>query len=429
MERLHLGVGRAIITPAIGGQLYGYSPDVYSNALADDLTATAFWFSQGEKKALMISLTVCLVHSDLAKEIQELLAQRFDIPAGHILLSATHTHSGPNTAGEEGWGPVDTEYCEKIFLPGILQAVADAKRNQQPVTMATAVGESLVGVNRRELTRENKVVLGQNPWGIMDRRMTILSFRDDEGRVVANMIHYGAHGTAAGCNREITRDWSGIMTDALEEKTGGITAFFNGPQGDIGPRLSNQKTVGDISYVRELGAIAARDVLRIYEGLGEWQDAELLVSEGEVDVPLKPRMSLEKAKEMLPDYKGRTVNLDGMIANHLETVIASYAAGYQEESVYHQKQTLVGLGEWIFAGFPYELFAEIGLRIDREVAHKTILSLSNTNGTEGYMVTRDAIVREGYEVGVFLYTHIQPWCDDADYHLVKGTLKHLESLQ
>ena len=429
MERLHLGVGRAIITPAIGGQLYGYSPDVYSNALADDLTATAFWFSQGEKKALMISLTVCLVHSDLSKEIQELLAQRFDIPTGHILLSATHTHSGPNTAGEEGWGPVDTEYCEKIFLPGILQAVDDAKRNQQPVTMATAVGESLVGVNRRELTTEDKVVLGQNPWGIMDRRMTVLSFRDDEGRVVANMIHYGAHGTAAGCNREITRDWSGIMTDALEEKTGGITAFFNGPQGDIGPRLSNQKTVGDLSYVRELGAIAARDVLRVYEGLGEWQDAELLVSEGEVEVPLKPRMSLEKAKEMLPDYKGRTVNLDGMIANHLENVIVSYANGYQEASVYHQKQTLVGLGDWIFAGFPYELFAEIGLRIDREVAHKTILSLSNTNGTEGYMVTRDAIVREGYEVGVFLYTHIQPWCDDADYHLVKGTLQHLENLQ
>ncbi|MBR5868786.1 MAG: neutral/alkaline non-lysosomal ceramidase N-terminal domain-containing protein [Clostridia bacterium] len=427
MENLLLGVGRTVITPPIGGQLYGYSPDVYSNALADDLTATAFWFTQGEREALMISLTVCLIHSDLADEILKRISDRYDIPAGQIILSATHTHSGPNTAGEEGWGPVDMEYCNAIFIPRILQAVEEAKQNREAVTMAAAVGESLVGINRRELTPDNKIVLGQNPWGIMDRRMTVLSFRNEVGQVVANMIHYGAHGTAAGCNHEITRDWSGRMTDALEEKTGGITAFFNGPQGDMGPRLSNGKTVGDLSYVRELGAVAARDVLRIYESLGDFRETSLSVLGDVVKVPLKPRMSREKAEEMLPQYKGKTVNLDGMIANHLEKVIASHGEDYREADAYDQKQTLVGLGDWVFATFPYELFSEIGLRIDA-ASDKHVLSLSNANGSEGYMVTRDAIVREGYEVGVFLYTHIQPWCDDADYHLVKGTLENLEKM-
>ena len=220
-------------------------------------------------------------------------------------------------------------------------------------------------------------------------------------------------------------DNANVGNDGLEERSGGITAFFNGPQGDIGPRISNGKTTGNISYVHELGEIAARDAVAFYEEMGEYKDVELLVSSSVVEIPLKPRMKLEKAEEMLPAYKGKNVNLDGMICGHLEKVIASYSSDYQEKKVYCQNQTLIGLGDFIFAGFPYELFAEIGLRIDDAVKEKNILSLSNTNGTEGYFVTRDAIVRGGYEVGVFLYTHLQPWCDNADYHLLNGTLHHI----
>ena len=42
MEKLYLGVAREIITPAIGGQLYGYRPDIFSESVEDDLTVTAY---------------------------------------------------------------------------------------------------------------------------------------------------------------------------------------------------------------------------------------------------------------------------------------------------------------------------------------------------------------------------------------------------
>ena len=72
--------------------------------------------------------------------------------------------------------------------------------------MGVANGNSFVGINRRELTEENKIKLGQNPWGCFNPKMTVISFADEHGTAVANMIHYGAHGTAAGKNQEITRD-------------------------------------------------------------------------------------------------------------------------------------------------------------------------------------------------------------------------------
>ena len=61
MDQLHLGVAREIITPEIGGQLYGYRPNIFSERVADDLTATAFYFKQGDKECILISVTVCSV--------------------------------------------------------------------------------------------------------------------------------------------------------------------------------------------------------------------------------------------------------------------------------------------------------------------------------------------------------------------------------
>ena len=115
--------------------------------------------------------------------------------------------------------------------------------------MGLAVGDSSIGVNRRQLNSQNKIMLGQNPWGPYDPKMTVISFADEDGIVVANIVHYGMHGTCAGKNHEISRDWSGVMIDEVERVSGAVTAFFNGAEGDVGPRLTNKKTTGDITYV------------------------------------------------------------------------------------------------------------------------------------------------------------------------------------
>lgn len=427
MESLYLGVAREIITPEIGCQLYGYSPDVFSESVEDDLTVTALYFEQGETKALMLSATVCLIQTKFANDILLTVEQKFGIPKENCLLSATHTHSGPNTAGQVGWGDIDKEYCDEIFLPSILRAIKRAMSDIKPVKMGVSQGESLVGINRRELKDTNVVKLGQTPWGPFNPQMSVISFVSDK-ESVANIIHYGAHGTAAGKNTEISRDWSGIMTDALENQTGGITAFFNGPEGDVGPRLSNGKTVGDITYVHELGAVAAKDAVRIYGKTSEYGDVKLRVSHKSVLIPLKKRIDIGLAKQLLEPFKDETVNYRGMMRAHFEEVIRSYETDYTDKEFYEIKQTVIALGDIVFVSFPYELFSEIGMRIDRAFENKSVLSLSNTNGSEGYFITKDAVCRGGYEVDMFLYSHIQQYHDDADYYLMKETVDHIKNI-
>lgn len=428
MKKLYLGVAREIITPTVGGQLYGYWPDVFSQSVADNLTVTAFYFKYGEIQALMLSATVCLIQTELSQSILSFIEQKFGVPKQNCMLCATHTHSGPNTAGETGWGAIDKQYCDEIFIPAILSATEKAINNTKAVKMGVACGTSLVGINRRELNENNDVVLGQNPWGCFNPEMTVLSFNDFNGNPIANIIHYSAHGTAAGVNHEITRDWPGIMIDTLEKHSGAITAFFNGPEGDVGPRLSNKKTTGDLSYVHELGQIAAKDAVEIWDKISSYTDIKLSVSSKKLFIPLKKRIPLEEAERMLEAYKNKTQNCQGMMGAHFEEIIQSYQSGFIDQQAAEVEQTLIVLGDIVFASFPYELFSEIGMRINDLVKTKSVLSLSNTNGSEGYYITKDAVCRGGYEVNMFLYGHLQQYHDDADFYLMQESVKHIQKL-
>ena len=429
MDKLQLGVGRAIITPKIGCELFGYFTDFFSDSLHDDLTATAYYFKQGDTQALLVSLTVCSLQTGMINDLRKTVQEQFGIPAANCIFAATHTHSGPNTTGQVGWGDVDKAYCEDIFIPGILSAIQLAMENTTSVTMAVAEGESLAAINRRQVDKNGKAILGQNPDGSFDPLMTVVSFKDEDG-VVANLIHYGMHGTAAGANKAISRDWSGIMIDTLEEKYGAITAFFNGPEGDIGPRLSNGRTTGggDYAYVYEIGEVAARDALAISEKLDNYADAKLSVSCKQLPLPLQKRIPLAEAKEQIKQYEGPQGNVWGLTKQHLLDTIASYEQGYVEEEVTYVEQAVIALGDVVFVSFPFELFAQPGLDVRAALPEKKVLCLSNANGSEGYFITQEAIPYGGYEVEMYMHGHLQACADDASRYYAAETVKHIKTL-
>jgi hypothetical protein len=429
-EKLFLGVAQEIITPKVGTNLYGYRPDVVSTAVGDDLTATAFYFEQAGEQAFMISVTVASINNDLTQEILGEIERKTGVSADKCILHSIHTHSAPNLTGTYGWGDVDREYYEQIFLPGVLKAVEKAKESVCAVTMGVGVSESYVGINRRELRADNVVYLGQNPWGAFDPKMSVISFFD-ERECVANMVHYGCHCTAAGTNYEISRDWAGVTCDMLSEVSGGVTAFFNGPEGDVGPRLSNGLTVGyqHVRYAWEHGAIGGRDAVNTYKSIrGKSSDVKLKVSTKTICVPLEPRISREQAQEGYAKFNGNTVNLDGAKRKYYEDVLASYSEGYVDAKTKQFKQTIIKIGDVVFLSFPYELFSEIGLRIAREGIAPHCLSLSNTNGSEGYFVSQDQICRGGYEIDMFKTGRLQPYADDADFYLIKESINHLKEV-
>ena len=425
------GAAREDITPPVGTLLYGYTPDTVSTSVHDPLNITAAAFKQGEECALLLSVTVGDFNTGLCDEIRHEIESRTGVPFGRILIAATHTHSAPNVAGIEGWGEIDRTYVETILRPAMLRVSERAAEALVPAEISIGETESRVGINRRQHNRDGSISLGQNPWGSFDPTMTCISFRNAETHEgILNMIHYGCHGTAAGRNHEISRDWSGIMTDRLEEETGVLTAFWNGAQGDVGPRLTNKRTTGDIRHVEELGGAAALDAMAAYDARGVWKKGELRILEGELAVPYKPLPTLEEVEEKLASYKDpeSLINVQKLEYAHWRDVAEEYRKGLPaHDPCFRIRETVLSLGDVAFVPFPFEIFSGISLRLRAYSPLRYTLALSNTNGYQAYLPTRDQIALGGYEVACFLYDGAYTLADDADQYLIEGSLAVLEN--
>ncbi len=427
-NHLMAGVGRVDITPEIGGYLYGYNPTTISDSINDRLTATAIAFEYRSTRVVLISATVCLINTEISNNIRKQISVASAIPVTNIILSSTHTHSGPRTNGTTGWGDIDTEYCNTIFIPQIIKASKEALNSLKPAKIGVGTTDSYVGINRRQYDADGIIRLGQNPWGIFDKTMTVLSIKGEDDTPIANLIHYGAHCTAAGNNTEISRDWPGVMIDRLEKESGAITAFFNGAEGDVGPRLTNGSTVGNIHYAMEHGAVAAQDALRAYKTIKEYKSVSVDCVSDIIKLPYEQRIPLDEAEDKIKALTNTTVNTGGLKHNYLSNVIASYKAGVPEKTYLEIPQSIIRIGEIVFIPFPFEMFCEMSIRLRHYSPYSYTLCLSNANGSYGYLPTQDQICRGGYEIEVFMHQSVQQLSNDVDNYIINENLRVLKGM-
>ena len=431
---LYLGVSRVDITPEIGVELYGYGPGNFADSVNDPLEATAFVFSDGKRQFALINVTLVAIGKEIGDDTRKAIEKETGIPFDNIVICATHTHSGPSTKYSPGWGDMDRAYCYGILLPQLVKATSEALANKTAVKMGFASGESYAGSNRREWA-DNKVVNGQNPWGVFNPKMTVLSFKDMDDNNVCAMVHYGAHCTAAGINHEISRDWGGVFADKLSREVGAPVAFLQGPEGDTGPRLSNGKTTGrgDISYIYETGNIAAIDAVRIYKQINTYQDVDMDFIATEVKMPVDKRMSLEDAKKWLGYFERNEgddfTTVQERSIDYYKRIIASYDADFEEVEYATIDQTILRLGDVALVSSPYELFCEIGLRVQNLSPFAHTLMLVNSNDTYAYFPTASEIPRGGYEIALFTTSRIQPYTAPADWSYIKGTVENVKKLK
>ena len=443
-EQFKIGVAREIITPPLGTLLYGYVCKRPAKVVNDDLCVNAIVFSQGELSGIMISADIVSIGSALGEKMRALVAEETGVNCDNVTISATHTHSGPAIKSANGWGSSNEEYINGILIPKTLLAVKKAMLSMRPAVMGVGVTESKVGINRREVMPDGSVRLGQNPYGVYDPEMTVVSFKGTDGEPIVNMVHYGCHGTACGRGLEITRDWPGVMVDRLEEETGATTVFFNGAEGDVGPRISNGRTTGDfgvreaedrpygqIKYVYELGSVASIDAMRAYSQIKEYREVRLQIVNGSLKLPYDPIPSLEAAEARFKELSAlaELVGVQFREYAKMKNIIEMYKNGEKFESCAEVKQTLFAFNSTVFVPFIFEMFSEITLRLRTYSPFAHTLSLCNTNSSEFYLPTQTELVRGGYEIDVFRYGNVYKFVDNADDVIINENLKLMEKFE
>lgn len=242
-EGFKVGVGRSVITPAKDMWMAGYASrtepsqgkihDLYAKALAiEDDTGG---------KAVIVTTDLIGLPSNISQEVAALVNQRFSIPRERLMLTASHTHSGPVVRdnlfdmyglSEDQWKLVE---AYTAALPGLMvAAVEQALNSLEPCALQWGIGEAGFAKNRRKYT-VGGVTNDFNPIGPVDHDVPVLAARRADGSLKAVLFGYACHNTTLSF-QQFCGDYAGFSQANLEERLPGTTALFvAGCGGDQNP--------------------------------------------------------------------------------------------------------------------------------------------------------------------------------------------------
>ena len=405
MSALRVGVGRTDITPKMGVRLGGYGvKERPAENVIDGLNSTALYLESGGARALILNIDWICVEEEEVEAIRRTVSAATGVEQARITVCATHSHSVPNTLSIWGWGDKERAYIDSV-IPKIAESAALAAANARHAKSGVATTHCEAGVNRRLINGKHGFNFGSDPMGYFDPTMTVVRF-DGESGPIGVLAHYGAHGTAMGVTRDVSRDWMGVMADRVEQQLKVPVVFINGPIGDVGPRTSMIRDDGSFSAgggdgrmaALEVGLRAAADALRAHQSIKCMRDDwKLDLLTDDIFLPYAPLTPLSASEAFLKEHPADKDVWGGKMCEykHHEAVVAAYAKPLLGGRKF--AQTITRLGPVVLVPFPGELFSEISLRIRRLSPFQHTLCSSVSNGSLGYLVTRESRHRGGYE--------------------------------
>ena len=236
------GVARVDITPPAGSPMGGYSArEGPSTGVHDPLYATVLVLKTTHTTVAIIS---CDLRSFPSERIVTLARERK--LADHILIAATHNHSGPLTWEDKSWPLPDRSWFRETE-DRILQALDTATKHLFPARIAAGFEEVYLGHNRRLVNAEAKVTMlwrnaERKPTSPVDPTVGVIRVDDTAGKPRALVVNYACHAVVLGPdNRLISADYPGYMARRVErELDGALCLFIQGGAGDINPYMDKQ---------------------------------------------------------------------------------------------------------------------------------------------------------------------------------------------
>ena len=300
-----VGLARVKITPEQPIFMAGYaSRDRPFASVHDDLYAKALVLvdEQGTR-AVLITTDLIGLTAEIADPIRQRVEKQTGILASSVMLSSSHTHTGPTLSLDpmprDGRTLADTERTvayTKQLQDKLVNVVVEAAKEPQPARLSWGVGVINFVMNRREFTVERGIILGVNPSGQADRSAPVLRVEGTDGKLRAILFGAASHNTTLGANDyEISGDYAGHAQQLIETEQPGVQAMFIlGCAGDANPYPR-----GSHEIAARHGKELATEVLRVVKDTKKLAAIKgpLRVAWGDATLPLEaapPRDQLEK---------------------------------------------------------------------------------------------------------------------------------------
>ncbi len=270
-----VGAAAVSITPPPGAFLGGYGPGRVSTGQYDELWIKNIVIDDGEVRLAIITIdSIGLTRPDVLR-IQRGVRQLH--PGTRVVVTSTHTHASPDVVGI--WGPrFWTSGRDEAYVQWLINRAVDAV--DKAVNAAVPASSRIAGAD---------IPLGwvQNlsEPELLDSRLTVMSFVDNRGTLLATLTNFACHPTVLGPdNTMVSADYVAGFYATMAAAFPGEHLFL---QGAIGGWV--QPLQGDRSMDLALG-LGAQVADRAVALLGESTDnpfRPLYYDEAQVDIPLE----------------------------------------------------------------------------------------------------------------------------------------------
>src|SRR4051812_35896252 len=94
-QGLRVGAAESVISPVPGTPMAGYYETRLSTGVHDDLHAKAIVIASGADRVALVACDLVGIPPGVIEEARTIIQGATRIPAGNVMISATHSHTGP----------------------------------------------------------------------------------------------------------------------------------------------------------------------------------------------------------------------------------------------------------------------------------------------------------------------------------------------
>ncbi len=424
--KIKVGLGESIITPPIRTPMRGYVRSDVSKGVHDELYARALVVEGADHTSIaLITIAVANVSVKYMDAIRKGINEQTGIPIDNIVISCTHTHSGPFIERS------DSIY-QKIFIEHSILSAVNAWNKRIPGRIGFSSAEV------RELAKNDRKMEygGQTA----DPEAAIIKVEDAKGKIIGVAFNYGCHpSTLDKHNFLFTEDWPYYSIKGIKEAVGKDiwVAYYQSAQGDakvgytaelsaIGADMHGIRTFEYAEYKGNMMVDAVIKTLPLIQTSG---NPAIMTANGFYNYPLRDsypisaseaQKQLDEAKAKLAEMKKKANTIGKRILDKykvsvfLASLTANCAKWVEDhpnpEPLKNVRHQAIRIGDAVLATVPCEVFTEIGLKIKQQSPFEKTFVLGLAAGHSGYIPTAEEYLEGGYAV---VNTHYSPKCEDV----------------
>jgi hypothetical protein len=388
------------LNPPVGSWMTGFAARIHpTTGVHDPIMARAVLLDDGKTRLVIVVCDVIGFTPAAIADMRHRIARKSAIPAVNILISCTHTHSGPATMPFRGvMGIVDHDW-----LAEAQHRIVDLVLALPAALAPAAFGYASTGVSDIAYNRQDEA----HP---IDEEMTVVAIDNAEsGAAIATLVNYGTHPVILGPkNLLFSADFPGVVAQRVSASRGGVSLYLQGTAGDVEPLVHRERgwAKGTFEDTQLTGERLASAALSTLPHISRTSEVSLRVTSKILEIPLDEPPTPEALQQLVAGFEAERQQAAAQgdeMPEKIALAMLDWTRELQEaiddgtlQHTLPSELFVAAINGLRIVGVPFETYTDIGRAVKHNLLPSKVLFAGYANGLYGYCPSRWAKEQGGY---------------------------------